>query len=84
MMCSTVEILTIHVTAETAEMTVTANRKLDYTFYIKYHKIKDIKLQNLSTLQVHSMTINSIVVGRKKKKEDEIELIMKCQRRNAS
>ena len=59
MMCSTVEILTIQVTAETAEMMVTANRKLDYTFYIKHHKIKDIKLQNLSTLQVYSMTVNS-------------------------
>jgi len=62
MMCTTVEILTIQwttETAETAEMMVTANRKLDYTFYIKHHKIKDIKLQNLSTLQVHSMTTNS-------------------------
>jgi hypothetical protein len=59
MMCMTVEILTIQVTAETAEMMVTANRKLDYTFYIKHHKIKDIKLQNLSTLQVHSITTNS-------------------------
>ena len=38
---------------------VTANTKLDYTFYIKHHKIKDIKLQNLSTLQVYSMTVNS-------------------------
>jgi hypothetical protein len=37
---------------------VTANRKLDYTFYIKHHKIKDIKLQNLSTLKVHSITTN--------------------------
>ena len=58
LMCMTVEILTIQVTAETAEM-LTANRKLDYTFYIKHHKIKDIKLQNLSTLQVYSMTVNS-------------------------
>ena len=45
LMCMTVEILTIQVTAETAEMMVTANMKLDYTFYIKHHKIKDIKLQ---------------------------------------
>ena len=59
LMCMTVEILTIQVTEETAEMMVTTNRKLDYTFYIKHHKIKDIKLQNLSTLQVYSMTVNS-------------------------